>query len=330
MMNHDASNERAEGRPATAVTIGNFDGVHEGHAALISTARETVGADGRVVALVFDPHPLTRLRPEAAPARLSTFPQRERRLRELGADEVIQLTPTREFLALEAEDFLDRLVQRFQPAVIVEGEDFRFGRNRAGSVDFLRERAGAHGYRVIVVDPVERALRDQSVIRVSSSLIRWLLKYGRVEDAARLLGRPYELTGRVVQGEQRGRTLNVPTANLDHGDLMLPKDGIYAGRARRVDGEERAQAGPWYAAAISIGTKPTFGEHPRICEAHLLDWDGPLDDYGWPIELQFRNWLRDQLVYRDVQGLTDQLERDIAATRELVSARVPAGAPARV
>ncbi|TVQ55422.1 MAG: riboflavin biosynthesis protein RibF [Phycisphaerales bacterium] len=328
MINQDAPNGRVEGHPATAVTIGNFDGVHEGHAALISTAREAAGNDGRVVALVFDPHPLTRLRPEAAPARLSTFPQRERRLRELGADEVIQLTPTREFLALEAEDFLDRLVTRFNPVAIVEGDDFRFGRNRVGSVDFLRERADAHGYRVIVVDPVERALRDQSVIRVSSSLIRWLLRYGRVEDAAMLLGRPYELTGCVVQGDQRGRTINVPTANLDHGDMLLPKDGIYTGRARRVEGEARTHVGPWYAAAISIGTKPTFGQHPRICEAHLLDYDGPLDDYDWTIELQITHWLRDQLIYRDVQGLTDQLERDIAATRELVSERVTADAPA--
>lgn len=329
MSSHDASSDRGAGKRVTAVTIGNFDGVHEGHAALINAARGAAGADGRVVALVFDPHPLTRLRPEAAPARLSTFAQREERLRRLGADEVIQLTPSREFLALEAEDFLDRLVTRFRPAAIVEGDDFRFGRHRVGSVDFLRQRAGGHGYRVIVVDPVERALRDQSVVRVSSSLIRWLLGCGRVEDAATLLGRPYELTGRVIRGDQRGRTINVPTANLDHGEMLLPKDGIYAGRARRVADNDPAGAGEWRAAAISIGTKPTFGEHPRICEAHLLDFDGPLDDYGWTIQLQITHWLRDQLVYRDVQGLMDQLDRDLAATREWVPEGATAGAAAR-
>lgn len=299
----------------TAITIGNFDAVHVGHAALVAAARAAAGDDGRVVVLCFDPNPLTVLRPDAAPPRLTTFAQRQRFLRDLGATDVVRLEPRREFLQQTPKQFLAWCVERWQPAAIVEGADFRFGRGRAGSIATLRETEPRFGYRTIVVDPVDVALSDQSLVQASSTLARWLIAHGRVIDARIVLGRPYEIDAQVASGDKRGRMIGFPTANLAAPPQMLPADGIYSGQAWRDD------AGPW-PAAISVGTKPTFGSSPRTCEAHILDYDGPVDDYGWNIRLQFTHWLRDQLTYDSAETLIEQLHRDIALVRS-ISAQSP-------
>jgi len=287
-----------------AITIGNFDGVHIGHLQLVRAARSIVGDDGRVVVFSFDPHPITVLR-GGDPGRLTTFAERKRLLKETGADEVVALNPTPQFLNQQPEEFLTAVIDPYRPSVIVEGPDFHFGRRRAGSVRTLRELEHKHGYRTIVIDPVELALTDQSLVRVSSTVIRWLIERGRMRDVAVLLGRPYELIGPVVEGDRRGRAIGVPTANLDHVDHLLPGDGIYVGSGRLPDGRG-------YPAAISIGTKPTFGRHSRLCEAHLIGYDGPLDDYGWTLRLQITDWLRDQIRFPEVRQLSEQMQRDIA------------------
>lgn len=327
---------------ATGITIGNFDGVHRGHAELVRATRSAVGADGRVVVLSFDPHPISVLRPDSTPSRLTPFERRRDLLIAAGADDVIALSPTKELLGQDAVDFIRSIVESESPAFIVEGPDFRFGKGRTGSIGTLREYESAFGYRTIIIDPVEAELRNQHIVRISSTVLRWLIAHGRVEDARLLLGRPYDLECPVVPGDKRGRTIGVPTANLDHGDLLLPGDGIYAGRAivlneRQAD-VSPLQSGPapgavpatrevttkpgtrpprlaeGFPAAISVGTKPTFGKHPRVCEAHLIGYDGPLNHYGWTIRLEFHYWLRDQLVYRNLDSLVDQLHRDIDGT----------------
>ncbi|MCP3905417.1 MAG: riboflavin biosynthesis protein RibF [Planctomycetes bacterium] len=297
---------------STAVTIGNFDGVHRGHTRLVQAARAEVGDDGRVIVLSFDPHPLTALRPDVEIRRLTGFERRTALLAAAGADEVVRLEPTADVLDRAPDEFIADVARRFAPSVIVEGPDFRFGRGRAGDVRTLRKLETTHGYRTVVIDPVEAALANQHVVRVSSSMVRWLLERGRVADAGMLLGRPYALQTTVVPGDRRGRTLGIPTANLDRGDDVLPADGIYAGTARRPDGR-------CYAAAISVGTKPTFGAHARVCEAHLLDYDGPVDDYGWTIDLRFERWLRDQVRYDDVARLVEQLQRDLDNVRDAIT-----------
>jgi riboflavin kinase / FMN adenylyltransferase len=210
----------------------------------------------------------------------------------------------------------DSIAESHSPSYIVEGPDFRFGRDRQGSIETLQAYESLFGYRTIVIDPVEAQLRNQHVVRVSSTLLRWLLARGRVEDAHQLLGRPFDLECPVVKGDRRGRTIGVPTANLDHGPLMLPADGIYAGRAMLVNENEHepALSAVTYPAAISVGSKPTFGRHPRICEAHLIGYDGPMDHYGWTIRVEFHHWLRDQLVYREFDSLIEQLRRDLENT----------------
>ena len=297
---------------STAVTVGNFDGVHRGHAALIEAARQAVGETGRVVALTFDPNPIAVLRPGSEPPRLTTYEQRRRILAEAGADEVVRLEPTPDFLGLEPYEFMKQLVDRFRPGAIVEGPDFRFGKGRAGSVETLREHGDQLGFRTVVVDPLEAHLTDQTLVTISSSMVRWLIARGRVRDAGRLLGHGYELTGPVVTGDRRGRTIGMPTANLRH-EQQLPADGIYAAQAVLPDGATRP-------AAVSIGTKPTFGEHPRLCEAHLIGYDGPLDEYDWPLRLIMIDWLRDQIRYDDTEALVAQLQRDVENTSAAVHA----------
>jgi len=287
---------------ATVLSIGTFDGVHRGHRALVQRARDRAGSAGRVVVLSFDPHPLVALRPEHAPARLTTFQQRSEYLRHAGADDVACLEPTHDLLGRQPRQFIEDLVAQYQPTALVEGPDFRFGKARAGDVQTLGQLGTELGFETEVVPPVTCVLSDQTVTRASSSMMRWLLRHGRVRDVAAVCDRPFELFATVVKGDQRGRELNMPTANLKpDADVLLPADGIYAGVAARPDGLE-------YPAAISIGTKPT------VCEAHLIGYDGPLDDYGWAIRLRFTDWLRDQVRYDTVDQLVDQLQRDCAAT----------------
>jgi len=292
---------------STALTIGNFDGVHLGHAALVRRARACAGPEGRVVVMAFWPHPITILRPDQAPDTLTTFDRRTELLRDLGADEVVRIEPTRDLLGLAPEAFIKRVVADHAPACIVEGPDFRFGRARAGDVDLLARLGDDLGYRAEVVEPVRIATADQLIAEASSTLVRWLVSEGRVRDAARVLGRPHEVRGVVVRGAKRGRDLGFPTANLD-SDTMLPADGVYAGVAVLPGGER-------VPAAVSVGSNPTFGAASRRLEAHLIDWSGPADDYDWPLAVELVAWLRDQVAYRGVEPLIEQIHRDIADTR---------------
>ena len=295
-----------------ALTIGNFDGVHLGHAALIGACREAVGPSGQVVAVTFEPHPIAILRPADAQPRLATPGQRRAWLEAAGADVVETLPATRELLDLPPERFVSQLVERHRPEVVVEGPDFRFGRSRTGTLATLRELGRAMGFRVMAIDAVETALVDGAIVRVSSSLVRWTLGAGRVVDAGLCLGRAYELEGAVVRGEQRGRTIGFPTANLDHGDRLLPADGVYAGHAILPDGRR-------VPAAISIGTKPTFAGTARVCEAHLVDHVLDLDDYGWTLRLTFERWMRDQLSFSSLEALVAQIGRDVEHARSASS-----------
>lgn len=313
---------------STAITIGSFDGVHVGHTALLETARQAVGADGRVAALAFFPHPLTTLRPDAAPARLTNWRRREELLLQGGADEAVRLAPTPEILGLEPRAFVERMVAAYAPSVWVEGPDFRFGKARAGDVETLAELGREFGFETIVVPVQDVALHDLTLVPASSTLARWLIANGRMADARCALGRHYELMGLVVRGDQRGRDLGFPTANIE-ADSAPPADGVYAGLATLPDHRV-------YSAAISVGSKPTFGDRPRTVEAYVLDWNGELDGapagYGWEIRITFLSWLREQITYTSLEALIDQIERDVDQTRAIAEERRPvntagAGAP---
>lgn len=304
---------------ASVISIGNFDGVHLGHRAILATARDLADArSARVVALTFDPHPSATLDPANQPPRLCSRDQKLDRLKQAGADEVVVLEPTRDVLGQEPQDFLRKLVNEYAPVAVVEGADFRFGKGRAGDIALLRQMGKEHGYDVVIQPSRDVTLSDLSVVTVRSSVIRWLIGHGRPADAQRCLGEPFSLTGTVIQGEQRGRTLGIPTANLGLNTLndhMLPADGVYAGYATRPGnhpGDDRR-----YTAAISVGNKPSFGklrgQVQLTIEAHLLDFNADL--YGQTLTLAFTHWIRDQIRFPSPDALRQQLARDIDRVR---------------
>ena len=292
-------------------SIGNFDGVHLGHRALLEALRASDRSLSTLIAVTFEPAPAVVLGRSAEP-RILTAAQRRRQLLELGFDDVLELPTTPELLALEPLAFIDRLVASLggNLSLLAEGPDFHFGRARAGTLETLVVAGKDRGFEVTVVSERRIGLVDGLQVPVRSSVVRRLLGIGRVEDASRLLGRRHTLVGRVVQGDQRGRTIGIPTANLDLGGAMLPADGVYAGIATLPDGTQRP-------AAISVGTKPTFEPTPAVAEVHLLDWDGALDDYGWTLEATLARRLRGQERYDGLAPFLAQLERDLEATRRV-------------
>jgi len=247
------------------------------------------------------------LRPDEPLERISSLDQRVEWLRKAGADHVVVVAPTAELLGHSAEEFLqDIVLDKLAPTHMVEGPNFFFGRERSGTIDVLREAGQTHGFDVHVVEPISLVLPEGSR-RASSTLCRDLLRQGRVYDVSRCLGRAFALQGVVVEGHGRGRGLNFPTINVGAHEQMLPGDGVYAGWADLL--------GTRHPAAISVGTKPTFGENERAVEAFLLDAEG--DYYGEDVRLRFFRRLRDQVRFDGEKALRTQIEKDVARVREL-------------
>jgi riboflavin kinase/FMN adenylyltransferase len=286
------------------VSIGNFDGVHRGHQAMIARLVALARAANRpAVAVTFDPHPLSLLRPDALPPGLTTLPDRASLLRECGVDAVVVLPTSWDLLRLSATEFFEQIVrQQLHAAGLVEGPNFCFGKDRGGNVTLLRQLCQQAGMTFDVIEPV--TIDGQWV---SSSVIRSLLVAGDVNDAVALLGRPYRLTGQVVTGSRRGATLGFPTANLADVPTVVPGPGVYAGRTI-LDNRS-------FAAAIHIGPNPTFGEAGGKVEVHVIDYAGDL--YGQPLSVEFHRRLRDVRRFESVDELRRQLTDDIAAARTL-------------
>jgi len=299
--------------PGAVVSIGNFDGIHLGHESILATMRALRGRSNApaLVVVTFEPHPLTVLRPEAVPPRLTPPALKNALLAERGVDVLVTLPPAPEVLDLSAERFWEILRDDVRPSHLVEGGTFNFGKGRRGSIQLLQQWAAGTGVAVNVIQPVSTALLDFTVVPVSSSLIRWLLFNGRVRDAAICTGRPYALEGPVVKGHQRGRALGMPTANLDCRDQLVPADGVYAGRCA-VDGRA-------YAAAVSIGTMPTFGENQRQVEAYLLDFTGDL--YGQELRVELIDWVREQRKFAGVEALKARMAKDLEIVKGRKSLR---------
>lgn len=293
----------------SVITIGNFDGVHQGHRALLQAGRALADkTNASLIALTFDPHPAHLLAPTPGrvPPLITDIATRKALLHAAGADQVHIVTPTRELLLQEPESFIQMLIDSHHMVGIVEGPDFHFGHNRRGDIAMLHSLGAKLIFAPVIVSPVHVELSDHTIAEVRSTLIRWLLGKGRVVDVARCLGRPFALASTVVTGEQRGRTLGVPTANLDLSSLAgraLPADGVYAGIATLASGQA-------FPAAISLGVKPSFGVFSQTLEAHLVGFTGDL--YNTPVTLEFHRWVRDQMRFPGIDPLKAQLKRDIA------------------
>ncbi|MCB9595907.1 MAG: bifunctional riboflavin kinase/FAD synthetase [Sandaracinaceae bacterium] len=279
------------------VAPGNYDGVHLGHRALLDAAREEATGDERVTVLTFDPHPSIVLAPLRAPALLTTIERRRALLEKLGADAVEVAHFDRAFAAQPADRFVsDVLLGRLGARAVVVGPDFRFGKGREGSVETLR----AAGLTALEVAPVER---DGAV--VSSTRIRGALREGRVEDACRWLGRVHDVGGEVVMGDQRGRTIGFPTANLACEPVLLPADGVYSVVARGESGE-------LLRGVANLGVRPTM-EAGRSVEAHFFDFEGDL--YGRTLRVGFVTRLRGEQRFDGLDALKAQIALDAQRAR---------------
>jgi riboflavin kinase/FMN adenylyltransferase len=293
------------------LTLGNFDGVHLGHRAIVQRAvSEARAVGGQVVVLTFHPHPVAVLAPERSPPLLQSLRDRLALLRDLGADVTVVQRFTPRFAALEPEAFVrDFLGTHLELLHVVVGYNVSFGSGRAGSVETLRALGPRLGFAVDAVGPVTVGEEQ-----VSSTALRRMIAAGDVRSAQALLGRRFTLRGRVVRGEQRGRILGFPTANLHRRrDLLLPADGVYAVCAR-LDGRT-------YPAVLNIGVRPTFGTLQRTVEAHLLDFDQSL--YGRWLVLELVDRLRGEQRFAGPEALRQAIAADVTRAREVLAS--PAG-----
>jgi len=279
------------------VAIGNFDGVHRGHKAVIAAALARARALGKpAAALTFEPHPRAFLNPDEPLFRLTPEPAKLRLLAATGLDGAIVLSFDAELAKLSAEDFVGRvLVDRFAISGAAIGFNFHFGANRAGSPEFLRAQGARHGFAVDIVPPLSDGGRP-----VSSGPIRAALAAGRLDDAAEFLGYPWFVSGTVIHGDKRGRELGFPTANLRLDPACALRHGVYAVRA--------AVAGRRYDGVASFGRRPMFDTGAVLLEIFLFDFSGDL--YGADMDVAFIAWLRDETVFASAKDLVRQMEED--------------------
>ena len=289
------------------VALGNFDGFHLGHQAVVGRAVARARAEGRpALVATFDPHPVRHFRPDAAPFRLTTLDQRERLFAAASADATVVFRFDAALAALTAAQFVvERLVEGLGVAGVVTGEDFTFGANRGGNVRVLADLGARHGYTAETVGPVSL---DNAP--VSSSRIREALQRGDPREAARLLTRPFAIEGVVQHGDKLGRTIGYPTANLDMGPYLRPAYGIYAVRGRLPDG--RVLDG-----AANLGIRPTFEPSKELLEPYFFDFTGDL--YGQRIEVELIEFLRAEARFDGLDALTAQMERDCARARAVLA-----------
>ena len=291
----------------SAITIGVFDGVHRGHRHLISQLVEhALSSDSRACVVTFENHPITVLKPETRVDFLIDLDERTRLMRQLGVDIVVPIKFDRQIAQLSSHDFLRALYEKLRMRHLVVGPDFAMGHNRDGSLETLPGIARHIGFSFNVVD-----LMTDPAGRVKSTTIRRQIADGDVSSAARLLGRNFAVRGVVVRGQERGRELGFPTANVEVApDLVVPGNGIYATRARLDSGT--------YMAATSIGVRPTFDDGPeRTIEAYLLNFSD--DIYGQTVCLEFVQRLRGEEKFDTVEALLDQMNRDVMQTEEVLS-----------
>lgn len=288
---------------AGAVTIGNFDGVHRGHARLLEQLKRRASEfAGPAVVFTFEPHPVRLLRPDEAPAPLTWVDRKAELLAQQDIDVVVAYPTTREFLSLSANEYFEQIIRdQLRTRAIVEGPNFFFGKNREGNVELLRQLCEQHNITLDVVEPLQS---DNSF--VSSSRVRKAIAVGDVDSANEWLTQPYRIRGMVTHGAGRGAKIGFPTANVSAVDTLLPGVGVYAGTAYIND--ER------WPSAINVGPNPTFGEDRAKVEVHLIGFSGSI--YGEPLEVDFLRRLRDIQTFDSLDALKEQLARDIDDARQ--------------
>lgn len=289
----------------SVLSIGNFDGVHLGHRDLFSYARGCAHPGQKVIAVTFDPHPRALLRPKDTGPPLLTLRRKVEKLKQNGVDQVVVFRIDTAFLDIPAQDFFDRIIRGIlDPARLIEGDNFCFGRKREGTISRLGELCENSGIKL----DIHPGLTDKEGW-ISTSRIRNLLLKGEVAEAGRLLGETHETEAEVIAGAQRGRTLGFPTANLAQPQTLVPSIGVYAAQAILPDGTT-------YGAAVNIGPNPTFGENAFKIEAHILDYSGNL--YGKLLRLEWIDRIRGPVAFSTIEELKNQIQTDLQQTRAIL------------
>lgn len=300
------------------LALGNFDGVHRGHQAVIGSARALARRDGIPLAVMtFEPHPRTLFNPDGPPFRLTPLRSKLRLMRDLGVDSLMALRFTRALSRMPAESFASAvLIEAINARHIVVGHDYVFGYQRRGSPAMLGELAAASGFGFTCVDPVSGSNDGETY---SSTRVREFLQAGEPARAARILGRDWEIEGRVRVGRKLGRTIGVPTANIALGSYLRPAFGVYACRVAQSDGDNTA----WRPAVANIGNRPTVDGAGHLLEVHLFDFDGDL--YGSHLRVALIEHLRGEVKFDGLPALRAQIARDADQARDLLARRDNAG-----
>jgi len=288
------------------IALGNFDGFHLGHQAVVGRAVARARAEGRpVLVATFDPHPVRFFRPDASPFRLTTLEQRERLFAEAGADAMLVFTFDAALAAKSAEDFAAILVRDIGAAAVVTGQDFTFGKGRSGNVTTLAQLGAALGMIAETVGPV-----GLDGAPVSSSRIREALQAGDCTTAAHLLTRPFAIQGTVIDGDKLGRTIGYPTANIALGPYLRPRYGIYAVRGHLPDGR-------LLDGVANLGIRPTFDPPKELLEPYFFDFNESL--YGQVIEVELIHFLRDEMKFDAIEPLVAQIAKDCDDARDILA-----------
>ena len=288
------------------LAIGVFDGVHRGHQAVISTSADhAAGSNGTPVVVTFDPHPEKVLRPQAAPHLLSATEHKIALIRALGVEHLLVITFDKQFAATEPEDFVQKLVIHSKPLQeICVGHEWSFGKNRRGNLDLLKKLGAKFNFDVVGIPPV----KINGAV-VSSTAIRQAIEKGDLAKAAEMLGREYTILGAVTRGDNLGKKIGFPTANLSAHSEQFPPNGVYVAEAR-IDGE-------LYRGVINLGIRPTVssGKSERVLEIHLFDFNR--DIYGHDVEVRFLKFLRSEKKFQDLDTLVQQIRQDVEQARQL-------------
>lgn len=304
------------------LTIGNFDGVHIGHQEILTAAKQTAAKRRtQLLVMTFEPHPLAVLNPQQKPDILTSLPFKKLLLAEAGADCLFIIKSTPWLLNLSPDDFVDQfIVKNIQPEVVVEGDSFNFGAGRVGNVQMLQKIGTGKGFLVSIIDPKEVQFSTGKMAKVSSTVIRNMLKSGDVADAALALSRPYRLLGQIVPGRGKGKQLGFPTANMGPPQQLVPVDGVYAGFAEIGDSEQDVCAATAKCpAALSIGRVETFGsDNPLAIEAHILH-DHVGDLHGKWIAMDFIQRIRSQQKFDSEKDLAAQIAKDCKNANEILA-----------
>ncbi|MFA5422492.1 MAG: bifunctional riboflavin kinase/FAD synthetase [Phycisphaerae bacterium] len=311
--------ELGELEKGCVVTIGNFDGLHVGHQEILAVAKKLAAERGtELLVITFDPHPSAVLHPEKAPEILTPASLKQILLEQYGVDCWLIINTTAEILSLSASEFIERFVVKpIVPVAVVEGEDFYFGSKRTGDINLLKQIGSQNNFEVAIV-PAKKIELDQTV-RVSSTMIRFMLTSADVADAAAALGRPYKLIGKITSGKGRGRQIGYPTLNMELPAQLIPAEGVYAGRVTVTDSYETACAeNKNIPAVFSIGQARTFeDQHPLLIEAHLLTEPAEVPS-GKFMAMDFIAHIRRQFKFSSPQELAAQITKDCQAAKDIL------------